>query len=1059
MQNDYSLEKQSSFLIYDAAAGSGKTFTLVKEYLKQILSSKSEDYFKHLLAITFTNKAVAEMKQRIVENLVNFSNEKSIAEPLPMMLKISEETGKNLVEIHTQSQKVLKNLLHNYAAFSVETIDRFNHRLIRTFARDLKLATNFEVTLETNELLAEAVDLLLSKAGENKEITKVLLDFALEKTDDDKSWDISRDIANAAKLLYDENDSDHVSILKQKSLEDFLEFKKQLILKKKKLSEEIETIALQTLQLIEESGLQDDDFSGSYLPKHFQKLSNGRYDVNFSAKWQETMGEKPLYPKRVSAEIGAIIDELTPSFIVNFQQSKQLVFQLLLIENMLKNITPLSVINLVNQEIEAIKEEKNLLPISEFNSLINKEIKNQPAPFIYERLGEKYHHFFIDEFQDTSKLQWENLIPLIDNALSQQLEPYSGSLLLVGDAKQSIYRWRGGLPEQFMGLYGNENPFQRAKEVSSLDTNFRSCAEIVKFNNEFFTKIATYFANVNHGKLYEEGNKQKLNAKEGGYVKFEFIEKQNKTEKEEAYSSLVFETINNLKSKGFSESDICILTRKKADGIALGTFLMEQGVSVISSETLLLQSSPFVQMLVFSLQVCLYPNNDEAKIQLLDLLHEHLNIPEEKHTFFSKFLSISEANFSEILKEYRIDFSFAEMRSVSLYEAFEYCIEKFQIAGFADAYLFGFMDLVYEFEQQPQADKISFLDYWETKKDSASIPASEGTNAVQLMTIHKAKGLEFPIVIFPFADIQLYDGKYDKLWYSLENEDFNFKESQINYKAEIADYGEIGETMYNEHRSQLELDNINLLYVTLTRAIEKLYIFSEMPSAPKDGIPSTYNHLFMEFLKQKELWSGDQMVYEFGKNSEKNSSLSATSAQEKEIIIQIEPRYLSSNPKMHGLKIVSSEEIYLEAETVAAITAGNLLHDTMAQIYSEADVERVLAELEERAIIPEAEFEILQATVYQIIEHPDLKKLFAGTDKVFNERSIITKDGLILRPDRINICTENTSVIVDYKTGSPKIYHNDQLIDYANALSDMGFIVSEKMLIYSNEKNIVINKV
>lgn len=1052
MQKEYFLGKPSSFSIYDAAAGSGKTFTLVKEYLKQILSSKSEDYFKHLLAITFTNKAVAEMKQRIVETLVNFSEEKSIMEPLPMMLKIAEETGKSLVEIQTQSQKTLKTLLHNYAAFSVETIDRFNHRLIRTFARDLKLATNFEVTLETDELLAEAVDLLLSKAGENKEITKVLLDFALEKTDDDKSWDISRDIANAARLLYDENDSAHVSNLKQKSLDDFLEFKKQLLKKKKVLSGKIETIAAETLQLIDESGLQFDDFSGSYLPKHFQNLATGRYDLNFGAKWQETMGEKPLYPGRVSAAIGGIIDELTPTFIANFQQTKSSVFQLLLVENMLKNITPLSVINLVSHEIETIKEEKNILPISEFNSLINKEIKNQPAPFIYERLGEKYRHFFIDEFQDTSKLQWENLIPLIDNALSQQLGPTSCSLLLVGDAKQSIYRWRGGLPEQFMDLYGNHNPFQREKEVFPLDTNFRSCAEIVKFNNEFFTKISSYFANLDHARLYKDGNKQKLNAKEGGYVKFEFIEKQSKAEKEEAYSNLVLETIRDVKNKGFSESDICILTRKKADGIALGAFLMEQGVPVISSETLLLQSSTLVQILVFSLQVCLYPNNDEAKIQLLDLLHDHLNISEEKHTFFTKFLNISEARFSEDLREYGVDFSFAEMRAVSLYEACEYCIEKFQIADSADAYLFGFMDLVYEFGQQPQADKISFLDHWETKRESASIPASEGTNAVQLMTIHKAKGLEFPVVVFPFADMQLYDGKYDKLWYPLTNEDFNFKEAQINYKSEIANYGEIGEQLYHEHRSQLELDNINLLYVTLTRAVEKLFVFAEMPAEPKDGIPSTYNHLFMEFLKQKYMWDSDQMIYEFGRNSEKIS-------KEKEVVSQMEPKYLSSNPKTHGLKIVASEEVFLESETLAAITAGNLLHDTMAKIYSGSDAEPVLMELKDRAIIPKEEIDSLRKTIHQILKHPDLKKLFEGTDKVYNERSIITKDGLVLRPDRINIDPENTSVIIDYKTGSPKIYHNDQLNDYANALQDMGFIVSEKMLIYSNEGEIVINKV
>src|SRR5690606_30789496 len=585
---------------------------------------------------------------------------------------ISEENEMTLEEIQNRSRKILKNLLHNYAAFSVETIDRFNHRLIRTFARDLKLATNFEVTLETNELLAEAVDLLLSKAGENKEITKVLLDFALEKIDDDKSWDISRDIANAAKLLYAENDAGHVSILKQKSLEDFLEFKRQLFLKKKILSEEIEIIATQTLQLISESGLQFDDFSGSYLPKHFQNLSLGRFDINFGAKWQETMGEKPLYPARISEAIKRIIDELTPNFITSFQQTKSLVFQLLLIENILKNITPLSVINLVNHEIETIKEEKNIFPISEFNSLINKEIKNQPAPFIYERLGEKYRHFFIDEFQDTSKLQWENLIPLIDNSLSQELGQKSGSLLLVGDAKQSIYRWRGGLPEQFMNLYAEKNPFSREKEVFSLDTNYRSCSEIVDFNNQFFTFLASHFSEVGHGNLYELGNNQKCNDKEGGYIKFEFVEKQKKSEKDEAYAQLVFETIQNVKNNGFQESDICILTRKKADGIMLGAYLMEKDVPVISSETLLLHSSPLVQMLVFSLQVCLYPNNDEAKINLLDLLHDHINILEEKHTFFTKFLNISEEKFNQNLREYGVDFAFSEMRSVSLYEAFEY---------------------------------------------------------------------------------------------------------------------------------------------------------------------------------------------------------------------------------------------------------------------------------------------------------------------------------------------------------------------------------------------------
>src|SRR5690606_17852089 len=217
-------------------------------------------------------------------------------------------------------------------------------------------------------------------------------------------------------------------------------------------------------------------------------------------------------------------------------------------------------------------------------SLINKEIKNQPAPYIYERLGEKYRHFFIDEFQDTSRLQWENLIPLIDNALAQKINEISGSLMLVGDAKQSIYRWRGGLPEQFMALYDEENPFpSQAKNILSLETNYRSREEIIDFNNQFFSFISQYFASANHQNLYIAGNRQKFNAKKGGFIKLEFIEKQRKSLNLEVYSERVHQIILEVLEKKYSPNDICILTRRKADGIALSTYLLEKGIPVISS--------------------------------------------------------------------------------------------------------------------------------------------------------------------------------------------------------------------------------------------------------------------------------------------------------------------------------------------------------------------------------------------------------------------------------------------------------------------------------------------
>ncbi len=1040
------------FTIYNASAGSGKTFTLVKEYLKQVLKAPHESYYKHLLAITFTNKAVAEMKKRIIDTLVSFSNPVILTEPSAMANTISEETGIEIQEIHLKSKKILKHLLHNYSAFSVETIDRFNHRLIRTFARDLKISANFEVTLDTPQLVAEAVDKLLDKAGEDENITKVLLDFALEKTDDDKSWDISKDIAKAAELIFNENEAENVKFLRGKSLQDFLDFKKQLLKKREEYLFQIEKIATATLQFIDENGIQHNDFNRGLLPKHFQKLAVRDIYVGFNLQWQENIDEKPLYPARVSADIKSVMDSLASFFAIQLKESKKLIQKVWLINSILKNITPLSVINLVNQEIETIQKEKNILPVSRFNALINAEIKQQPAPFIYERLGEKYRHFFIDEFQDTSLLQWENLIPLIDNALSQQVNEEQGNLLLVGDAKQSIYRWRGGLPEQFMDLCEEKNPFLvSGVTVLNLETNYRSCKEIINFNNSFFTFLAHYFSTPAHKLLYEKGNVQKQNKKDGGYVKIEFIEKQKKADTQEVYCEKILETILLLKEENYEAADICILTRNRKDGILLGEYLMKNSIPVVSAETLLLQSSVTVQILVLTLTVITSPKNEEAKIILLDLLHDHFLIEEEEHTFFTEFLKLDSKGFSQKLKDYDIDFDFKNASSGSLFENCEYIIRQFKLDKSADAYLFGFMDLVYEFQQQSKADLVSFLDFWEIKKDIAGIAAGEGTNAVQIMTIHKAKGLEFPVVLFPFADLEVYKTMNAKLWYPLIDGDFSFEKARINYKNEIEDYSETGAEMFHNFRSTLELDNFNLLYVTLTRAVEKLYIFSEMPSANTETTHKVYSQFFMEFLKQKGRWQEGESIYEFGTFKEKSGS------GKEEKFSQIIPEYGTTEPEKHLVNIVKKDAFLWGTQSEEAIIAGNLLHEIMEKIKSKGDIPWVFEEMEMRSVVSPDELNSLRKSVEAIVFHPHLATLFE-TESI-NEREIITSQGILLRPDRL-VFHENKSVsIIDFKTGGPKETHDEQINSYALALNEMGFGISEKILIYSNGSEIMVNKV
>jgi len=1049
------LKHTAPFTIYNASAGSGKTFSLVKEYLKKVLSTRANSGYKNLLALTFTNKAVAEMKQRIIENLVLFAEISAVKEPPAMLVTLAAETNQTVLEIHTKAALVLKHLLHHYASFSVETIDRFNHMLIRTFARDLNLSSNFEVSLDTNQLLSEAVDQLINKAGENKKITKVLLDFVLEKTDDDRSWDVSKDIVKASKLLFVENDAVHVAKLKEKSLDDFITFGATLKKEIKSLDSEISEKAIAVLDKISSEGIEHSDFMRGTLPSHFSNIKNGQYD-SYGNKLQENLevGGNALYKKATDENIGSKIDAITPFLLAYYNDIKSLVYQQKLLASALRNLVPLSVINLVQQELEVIKAEKNILPISEFNALINKEIKNEPAPFIYERLGERYRHFFIDEFQDTSLLQWNNLIPLIDNSLSQLDENNEhGSLLLVGDAKQSIYRWRGGLPEQFIDLYGHKNPFSISEiHIETLPKNYRSFNDIVKFNNAFFSFISTYFGNQTHTELYTIGNDQEINKNEEGYVEIEFLDTE-KEDKDETYAQKVHDIILKAIENKFSLRDVCILTRRKKDGILLSQYLMEQGIPVISQETLLLQSSAIVHCLLNAITLSIYPENDSVKIALLDFIHDHLLISEEKHTFFSKFIVETDNDFSGQLSAYDIDFNLEKLQQISLYESCEYIIRKLRLAEKADAYLFSFLDFVYEFEQQPQADKIAFLDYWETKKESAAIAASESIDAVQLMTIHKAKGLEFPVVIFPYANVGIYNEIEAKAWFPINEDLFGFDEALINYNKEVQEFGTIGEEIFTQRQNTLELDAFNLLYVTLTRPVEQLYILTEKLSGSKEGAPVNFSQLFMSFLQNQGDWNDSQVLYSFGKNKEKQA------VKKPNGIAQITPDFIASSPEQHNLKIAAKEALLWDTEAAVAIETGNLLHDTMALIKTEEDAVVVLSELKKRKTIAAPAFEHLSQTISKIMNHPKLASLFKEDELVMNERDILTKEGYMLRPDRINFHKDNSVTILDYKTGNIIEQHALQIDTYAAALEEMKYAIKSKLLVYTQGEKIVVNKV
>lgn len=1036
----------SSFQVYNASAGSGKTFTLVKEYLKVVLNSDDRYTFQSILAITFTNKAAAEMKERILSNLQLFSegNENDVLQ------KIIEETSLEKETIQHRSRQALEAILHNYSAFAITTIDSFTHKIIKSFAFDLGLNLNFEVELDSETLLNQAVAILISKIGIENDVTTTLIDFSLEKAKEDKSWDISHDLNDFAKILLNDEDAKHFKTLNSKTISDFTSLKKKLTKNQKDHKLRFTEIGEKGLSIIDSINLKHNDFYYSLLPKHFLSLSTPEKAKFFDeSKLKQRIEENMFYAKSKSDEIKASIEGILPELLELYTESEKLYEQYTLNQLVLKSIIPLAVLTKINSELSTIKEENNIRLISEFNQLISNNIKEEPAPFIYERIGQKFMHYFIDEMQDTSVLQWQNLIPLIDNALSQE----NSNLLLVGDGKQAIYRWRGGKAEQFIKL-GSENqndkranPFQTHKEIKGLDTNYRSYSEIIAFNNSFFQFVSSYFKNPMYQQLFVEGNTQKSTKKIGGFVSIDFLEKEtDKEENELKYAKKVLETIERL-DPDFSRKEVCVLVRKKKEGVIIANYLSENGVDIVSSETLLIQNSKKVNFIIDVLQVIQHPKDHSAWVKLIYFLYEHLKIARDKHSFITLFEIKNKNNFFVKIKEFGIDFNLENFNQIPFYEKIEEIIRAFNLTTVSDAYLQFFLDIVFE-QQQKGTDIQQFLDFWESKKDKLSIVAPEAENAVQIMTIHKSKGLEFPVVILPY-NIDVYQQINPKSWITdLPIEQFEgFHELLVSSNKSIKYAGKSGENIYNFQREELELDSYNLLYVALTRSVEQLYVITEKTISPKGEVNANYTSgVLINYLNAIGEWSDDKVNYTFGDRKK----VSKNSIEKSKTTIQ--DLFVSNPWQQHNIYMVANSSKLWETEQGKAIEYGNLIHEMFSKIISSNDVEKVVNQYVNEGVISLADSCKIRAVIDEVIKHPKLEEYYKENVVVYNEREITTEQNEVVIPDRLVFKSKNEVTIIDYKTGKPSKSHQHQVFHYEKVLTSMNFKVLKKLLIYINDE-------
>lgn len=1059
-----------NFTIYKSSAGSGKTFTLVKEYIALALNDEAfpPQAYKHILAITFTNKAAAEMKERIVKALKELAEEdySTISPGSKTLLGILKEHKKlNAFRqlddeiIRRRSRNILTAILHNYSDFAIGTIDAFVHKVVRTFAFDLKIPMSFDLEMDDEKLLAQAIDLLIAQIGSDERLTKALIEFTESKTDDEKSWHIETDLMKFAKNLLNEEGSLYIEKLRELTVDDFFRFKETLFTEIKKFENGIIAEAKKADELIKSSGLNAKHFyqGDRGIAGYFEKLAKGRIDYivpnNYVAA---TAGDDKWVAGKVTKDEQAAIDGIKSQLLDSFNRIQVMKdndysdYTLFGLIN--RNIYSLAVLNEIEKLLNEYKAQNNILHISEFNKMIAKIVLSEPIPFIYERLGERYNNYLIDEFQDTSVLQFQNLLPLIDNSLAGGF-----FTMLVGDGKQAIYRWRGGEVEQFALLpeifshqdnplvLEREDALKRNHDPRVLNKNFRSRREIIEFNNSLFRTLSGKL-NEKYRNIYDQLEQEFNPANTGGYVQVEFIEEQQDEWRERNFVR-TYEIISGLLKDNYKLKDIAILVRKNTDGSDIANYLTEMNIPVISSDSLLLSNSREINFLHSVLKFLANTNDDIVHTEILEYLIAGEYIKEK--SIDELIRQKRESGLLNIIRSVSPGFSITRLSKMALYELAEELTGLFRLNAQPNAYIQFYLDEVLNYSIKKNNNLNDFIEYWEEKKDKASLVIPQGMDAVSIMTIHRSKGLEFPVVILPFSNGKVKHGK-DNLWLHLENEKLPGFSAALVPTSESLNETEYGH-LYEEEKSKSLLDSMNVLYVAFTRPEERMYILADKPSRTPSNMGKTSDMLAYYFETLGE-WQEGRTIYTYGKEEKREKKDSAPG------VLNFKLEAFNSNQWRESIKMrAAAPGIWNTNMAETKKDYGVMVHTALSRIRYTEELEPAVNSMLEEGMINREEQEHLLETIRKIVALPQLKDYFRKGLIIKNESEVISLTGQMFRMDRV-VIDDRSAVIIDYKTGSKKRDHQKQVIEYSDLLMQMGYTVKEKLLVYIEELEVLVVK-
>ena len=1015
----------SKFDIINASAGSGKTFALTKRILTKILKSKDENYFKRILALTFTNRAADEMKSRILKNLKDFSESQIKDSPTEMFEQVKKELALSSDKIIILAKERLNLLLHNYSFFQIETLDSFNHHIIRSFYKELNLDPDFRVVIEAEEILDQSVSRIFENIENDKEISSLIKDFSIKKISEGKSWDVEFDLKEFAQSVLKENEIVDVEQIEKSSLKEFNVLKNRIELRVNELSSELNSLLIKIEKNISNQGMEI-DFSRNSFPKFITSVQNSSF------KWSSMTSISNLFEKNTLINKSCLKknpDKLNV-FVANlfelFLELKERLVKIKVLDSFLYSLTPSILLKIIKSNSEDIQKENNELLLSKFNKLIYKEIGNQHTPYLYEKLGVKFNDYLIDEFQDTSNLQWKNLIPLISHAIeSFQENENQGSLFLVGDPKQSVYRWRGADPKIFASLLLNEKtPFSVQKSITNLPVNFRSRNEIINFNNSLFKHASGLLKSNYYKKIFLEGSEQKHNNFSNGHVSITFINKDFK--KEQQLESVLKETlsqIENCLSRGFEQSEIAVLVRDNKQSSQISEWLIENNISVLSQDSLSIDNSEKVELLINLIKLKDDNNNQEARAVIIGNF-ANLVKPKDLFVFYKENLNNELKRF---LKNLNI-FSLYKAFEISFLESVDFFIKELQMdSSNTDPYILFLREVIFEQVSQNKNNEKEFLVFWKQNSTKIKIPSGSSKNAVQVLTIHKAKGLEFPVVIYPFVDSVTHRNSGKRNWLPVFEENFS-KKILIPFNENFKEYSDSFQKEYDSISSNEELDNLNLLYVALTRAVDELHLISEYPRLKSIN---SHNQIIRSFLENYAEWREDRNKFTWGKPLTKDIVKKNDPASDAK---GFETKYFQPVP---DTKFINDKMIF-----------GNVFHEFMSHIEFENDYINEKNELNLSKLIDKNTKNRVIKISKSVIEHHDLKEYFSINNSVYCEQEIFTESNKIIKPDRLVFFDSNRVAVIDYKTGEKNKKDLKQILKYKKTLENMGKKVEASILVY-----------